>query len=268
MMYNERSGMSSKRISFVLSVLILIGGLVGTAFSRELSQDWASFQVNDRYVVMNNVWGKVHTENKYVQTIIDEKGYFGWKWDWKGEGQWVLAYPEVMCGDSPWNEDKNLHPGFPFKAGSKKMIVDFDIELETTGKCDMAFEFWALSALPSKKENISQEVMIWNYDKTGDSWSWAGSLGTFKSEGVTYDVYYKATHGDDSGANDNKWSYIAFVSQTPVLKGKLKVHEFIDFLMKNKMMTTDNYIANFELGNEIWDGTGTAKIKKYQINVD
>lgn len=260
--------MKRKVTGVFLSALILAAGLSGSAFSREMSQDWASFQVNDRYVVMNNVWGKVHNQNPYVQKIVDEKGYFGWTWDWKGEGQWVLAYPEVMCGDSPWNEDKNLHPGFPFKAGSKKMTVDFDIDLVTTGKCDMAFEFWALSALPSKKENISQEVMIWNYDRTGDSWSWAGSLGSFKSEGITYDVYYKGVHGDDSGANDNKWSYIAFVARTPVMKGKLKVHEFIDFLIKKKVMTKDNYIANFELGNEIWDGTGTAKIKKYEVTVE
>ena len=52
------------------------------------------------------------------------------------------------------------------------------------------------------------------------------------------------------------------------MKGKLKVHEFIDFLIKKKVMTNDNYIANFELGNEIWDGTGTAKIKKYEVTVE
>lgn len=254
--------------TFAASAAVLFFTSFSGAEVSELSNDWDAFIVNEKYRVVNNVWNKNAKTGDYKQSIVKGDDFFGWKWDWIGEKNVVLSYPEVMNGDSPWNEDPNLNPEFPFQAGSKKLIVDFDIDLQTKGKCNMAFEFWALSALPSKKENISQEVMIWNYNKTGDSWTWARYVGKFKADGIVYDVYHRSNHGDESGANSNKWTYTAIVARKPFLKGTLNVHLFIDYLISKKILTKDNYIANFELGNEVRDGTGSAVIKKYDVKVE
>lgn len=100
-----------------------------------------------------------------------------------------------------------------------------------------------------------------------ESSDWAENRGTFVSGGVTYDVYEKKVHGDDSGAHANKWSYTAFVARTTIMKGVFKIEEFFSFMIKNNMMKADNYITNIDLGNEIWYGKGIVKMRKYEIIV-
>ncbi len=239
--------------------------------AKEETSDWAEIKVGKRCVLLNNVWNKNAAKGKYFQRIFtgksEGKDFFGWSWDWKGTDKWVVAYPEVGCGDSPWAAKKNFAPEFPFKAGSKKVTASIDASIEADGKYNMTFQIWAVSKLPAVKENITHEIMIWNFNKTSDSWSWAVNRGTLVSGGVTYDVYEKKIHGDDSGAHTNKWSYTAFVARTPILKGVFNIDEFFDFMIKNNMLKTDNYITNIDIGNEIWYGKGTVKIQKYEVIV-
>jgi len=39
-------------------------------------------------------------------------------------------------------------------------------------------------------------------------------------------------------------------------------------MIKNNMMKADNDITNIDIGNEIWYGKGTVKMRKYEILVN
>ena len=258
--------------------MLLISSIAGLSskepaeiITKTESADWAEIAVGKKCVLLNNVWNKNAATGNYSQKIFTGKSggkdFAGWSWDWKGTDRWVVSYPEIGCGDSPWAAKKNLAPEFPFKAGLKKVTAEIDASIEADGKYNMTFQIWAVSKLPAVKENISHEIMIWNCNKTGDSWSWAVNRGTLVSGGVTYDVYEKKVHGDDSGAHANKWSYTAFVARTRIMKGVFKIDEFFNFMIKNNMLKADNYITNIDIGNEIWYGKGTVKMRKYEVKV-
>lgn len=59
-----------------------------------------------------------------------------------------MAYPEIVYGTKPWEMGEKpytLGGDLPFKAGSKTVTANFNINLQTTGSYDMAFSFWAVS---------------------------------------------------------------------------------------------------------------------------
>jgi hypothetical protein len=238
-----------------------------TVFESE--QDFASTVINGRYRLFNNVWNKGATTGRYRQKIFvnDDNGktIFGWAWKWK-DSSGVATYPEIQAGVSPWNGEAAPDSGFPFPAGSKKLVVDYDITIEASGNYNLAFEFWAVSALPPNKDTISHEVMIWI---AGERLGAAGSeVGKTTVQGTTYSVNLSKNHGDASGANQNTWTIISLLAEKPVLHGPLDIGQIIDYLLKNGFLTPRHYIANLELGDEVMRGTGTTVVRNYAVKVE
>jgi hypothetical protein len=238
-----------------------------TVFESE--RDFASTVINGRYRLLNNVWNKGATTGRYRQKIFvnDDNGktIFGWAWKWK-DSSGVATYPEIQAGVSPWNGEAAPDSGFPFLAGSKKLVVDYDIALEASGSYNLAFEFWAVSALPPSKDTISHEIMIWI---AGERLGAAGSeVGKTTVQGTTYSVNLSKNHGDASGANQNTWTIISLLAEKPVLHGPLDVGQIIDALLKNGYLGPQHYIANLELGDEVMRGTGTTIVRNYAVKVE
>jgi hypothetical protein len=238
-----------------------------TVFESE--RDFASTVINGRYRLLNNVWNKGATTGRYRQKIFvnDDNGktIFGWAWKWK-DSSGVATYPEIQAGVSPWNGEAAPDSGFPFLAGSKKLVVDYDIALEASGSYNLAFEFWAVSALPPSKDTISHEVMIWI---AGERLGAAGSeVGKTTVQGTTYSVNLSKNHGDASGANQNTWTIISLLAEKPVLHGPLDVGQIIDYLLTNGFLTPRHSIANLELGDEVQRGSGTTVVRNYAVKVE
>lgn len=238
---------------------------------KELSADWASLQIAPGYVLVNNVWNKDAADGPYKQSIFLESGpnpAFGWTWQWPSAHGPVVSYPEVIYADKPWDAPRPPMPGFPFKAGTKRMVVDYDISLEATGVYDLAFEFWPTNDFPGKKENIAGEVMVW-IAKGGDKFFPTGVVvGTLDVSGHTFDIYVNKEHTDASGVNSEKWLYMALQSREPILKGPLDFGVIIDYLLEKKMMTKDQWIIGLELGNEVQTGKGKCTVRNYKVTVD
>ena len=231
-------------------------------------QAFASTVVNGRYRLFNNVWNKGATTGRYRQKIFvnDDNGkpVFGWAWKWR-DSSGVATYPEIQAGLSPWNGQVVANSGFPFLAGSKKLVVNYDIALQASGSYNLAFEFWALSGLPPGKDTISHEVMIWI---AGERLGAAGSeVGKMTVAGNSFAINLKKNHGDESGVNQNTWTIITLIAEKPILHGPLDVGQIIDFLLKNRYLTERHYIANLELGDEVQRGTGTTVIRNFSIDV-
>lgn len=235
----------------------------------ESEKDFASTVVNGRYRLFNNTWNKGATTGRHRQKIFvnDESGktLFGWAWKWR-DSSGVATYPEIQVGQSPWNGEAAPDSGFPFQAGTKKLVVSYDIALEATGSYNLAFEFWAISAVPASKDTITHEVMIWI---AGERLGAAGNLvGKTTIGGHEFSIFQNKNHGDASGANQNTWTIISLLAEKPILHGPFDIGQIIDFLLKNGYLEPRLFIANLELGDEIQRGSGTTLIRNYAVTVE
>jgi hypothetical protein len=178
----------------------------------------------------------------------------------------VATYPEIQVGYSPWNGEASPDSGFPFKAGTKKVVANYDVALEASGSYNMAFEFWAVSALPPTKNRITHEVMIWI---AGDRLGPAGDpVGKTTIQGNPFNIYMRRNHGDASGANQNTWTIVSLLAEKPLLHGPLDVGQIIDFLLKQGYLNPNLFIANLELGNEVMRGSGSAIVRNFSVTVE
>jgi Glycosyl hydrolase family 12 len=232
-------------------------------------KDFDATVVNGRFRLLNNVWNKGATTGRYRQKIFvnDDNGkpVLGWAWKWR-DSSGVASYPEVMVGQSPWNGEAAPDSGFPFQAGTKNLIVSYDIALEATGSYNLAFEFWAISRPPASKDTITHEVMIWI---AGERLGAAGNLvGKTTLGGNTFSIFQNQNHGDASGANQNSWTIVSLLADKPILHGPLDIGQIIDFLLKSHYLDQRLFIANLELGDEIQRGSGTTVIRNYAVNLD
>jgi len=235
---------------------------------QETNADWGVLLHQGKYHVINNVWNKGIARGIYRQKVfvesLDGKEVFGWQWSWP-RGRNVMAYPEVVDGDKPWDPPSGVPSEFPFQVGSKKLAVRFDIRLTATGKYTSAFTLWGISNTNNPKDSITQEIMIWNANSGGTP---AGTKrGTLLVSGVSFDVYVNPNQSDNSGANKSHWTYVAFVAQTPVLKGQLDLEVMTDYLLKQGIMGSNTFLTSVELGTEISGGEGTEEFLDYAVMV-
>ena len=234
------------------------------------SEDNAMIALGKGYAVLNNVWNKGATSGPYKESVFREgrpadSAVFGWEWQWPSSTN-VVAYPEVIYGTKPWGPDLGTVDGLPLQIGSRNLTARFDIELDAHGFYNMAFELWFVSGLPPSPQKITHEIMIWNVNHYGDP---AGiRVDTVTIGGVVYDVFVREGHGDASGKNANRWTYIAFSARTPVLKGFLPLGSFIDYLLARNILNRNLYITSVELGNEIMEGDGKVRVKDYAIDLN
>jgi hypothetical protein len=232
-------------------------------------KDYATTVIGDRYRLVNNVWNKGATTGHYRQKIFvnDDNGkpVFGWVWKWR-DSSGVATYPEVQMGVSPWNGEAGPDSGFPFKAGTKKVVANYDIDLQASGAYNLAFEFWTVSGLPVSKDTIAHEVMIW---VAGETLGAAGSeVAKATIAGNAFSVNLKKNHGDASGANQNTWTIISLLADKPILHGPLDVGAIIDYLIENKLLDRKLWIANLELGDEVQRGSGMTVVRNFSVTVE
>ncbi len=250
------------------ALLMLCSGKAGDGM-HEMGADWASVTLDGGYFLYNNVWNKDAAHGPHQQSIfwgaVAEKPAFGWQWHWPSSDG-VVAYPEVIYGDSPWDQKpRRAAPLLPLRLGSRRLTVDYDISVEASGICNTAFEFWTVSSLPASPSVITHEVMIWidNKDMTpAGVWTDVFTLG-----GTTYDMFVRESHGDASGKNPQKWTYVAFLARKPVLKGPLDISAFAAFLQSRKLLGRALYMTGLELGNEVVTGSGRTEVRGYTVAI-
>jgi len=239
---------------------------VGGSIIQETNADWGVLLYQGKYRVINNVWNKGIASGAFRQKVflemLDGQEAFGWQWSWP-RGWDVMAYPEVVYGDKPWDPPSGVPSEFPFRVSSKNMAVRYDIRLTATGTYTMAFTLWGIANINNPKSSITHEIMIWTANRGGTP---AGTKrGTLLMSGVNFDVYVNPNQSDNSGANKSRWTYVAFVAQTPLLKGQLDLNSMTDYLLKQGIMAPNTFLTSVELGTEISGGEGKAEILDYTV---
>jgi hypothetical protein len=90
-------------------------------------------------------------------------------------------------------------------------------------------------------------------------------MDTIQVDSTSYSVYKTENHGDN--VNSNKWTYIAFVADKPLLKGPLDITKFLDYLIDKKILPKDRFITSLEFGNEVVYGQGLVEISDFSVQV-
>jgi len=241
---------------------------VSGKITAETAEAWGVLEYQGRYRVINNVWNKGAATASYKQTVfletIDGKSGLGWRWNWP-DGRTVVAYPEVVCGDKPWDPPSPIKNQFPFQVRSKRVAADFDLTINATGVYNLAFTLWLISDPANPRGSITHEIMIWTANHGGTP---AGiKRAAAYIHGASFDLYVNPNQTDNSGANRNTWTYIALAAQRPLLKGSLDIRACLDHLLETGLISTNSFVASLELGTEVSGGIGSVEVRDYSINI-
>jgi hypothetical protein len=227
---------------------------------KEMCHDWAGLFIGE-FIIENNVWGKADITD-YKQCIFQEAGdtlTFGWSWNWPSADGSVKAYPEIIYGNKPWAQSSTT-PNLPIQLSEmNEIIVTYDTVTEATGVYNFAFDIWITFSDEINPENISREIMIWVNN--------AGMIPAGEATDIiTIDGEKYAFYAGD--VNTGEWLYVAFVKEVKSESAMLNIHNFLTYLIENEYMSSEEYLASIEFGNEIVQGSGEVVFYNYTINMN
>ena len=230
--------------------------------------EWKVLKLGE-YELHNNVWGKGSITN-FRQCVFTKKPalsdyQFGWSWNWPEVDYTVKSYPSVLYGRKPWNDYSTTHR-LPVKVSKLESLkVEYALSEQSVGAMNLLLELWVTDTPTPSPYNRTREIAIHMYQK-----EWPAQGGDFVESLVIDETRYDF-HKNDAiivPGDDHKWAYLAFVnSGWPKYQAKVDVKKFVDYLVENGHMSKDEYIVSVELGNEITEGQGETKVKKFQVDV-
>ncbi len=228
-------------------------------------------------LLYNNVWNKQAAKNKtHSQCLIErafkDKKQYGWSWDWPAGNRVIYAYPQIKVGASPWQPTPNFNDAFPAQIDAlKSLSLSFQLDILTTSNYNIASSMWVtkspVSGTEPQPSSIAAEIMVWTY-ATSNHFNPAGQkTDEFTLGNNTWEVWVNKNWKDASGANDNKWIYIAFKAKTNSFSQNIDMLGLLNYAVAKQLIQSDYYVADIELGNEIMGGKGVAWVNSFNVSV-
>lgn len=227
--------------------------------------------------LLNNTWNRASAgSGPWQQCLLsrdgaDGKPEFGWSWNWPTKDG-LYAYPELIVGRSPWRPGRGNDARFPRRlADTRSLRIGYEVELQTSGKLNVATEFWITDAAADPAtagpESIRAELMIWTYASPGLVSS-DGPVATVVIDGATWHVHHKAGWGDASGGSAHRWTLISYLAARPTLKTRFDAARFFDDAVARGWLHPQQAVAGVEFGNEIVSGAGSIWVKTFDLTVE
>ena len=204
---------------------------------------------------------------------LDANTQYGWYWQWPEDGDKVYAQPQITLGNSPWLSHNQIKAGYPISVNQlEKLDIDYSLDILTDGELNLTTTLWLTHSdtiqLENDKSTIAAEVMIWTYASDDFHADPAGEeVGEITIDGVEWEVWVDQNWHDTSGNNDNNWVYLAFRTTEPLMQIKFDAAEMLRHGIEQKLITSDLYIADIQLGTKIMSGTGQVWLNHYQVDV-
>jgi hypothetical protein len=233
--------------------------LTPTIVWEKSCDDWAELRCGE-IIVSNNVWGKGDVTNATQCVSAREangKCQFKWEWVWPDSGSGaVRAYPEIIYGWKPWASASTTDK-LPVKIRDITAInLDLDVFVRADGACNTAFDLWLTASPTPRPGNITHELMIWLSNVGWDPGS--GNIDTVEIEGVDYKLYK---------APMQTWTYISFARVLPRTSGRLNIAAFLQYLVEHHYISSSEYLASIEFGNEIIVGKGATYVNQFDMQI-
>jgi hypothetical protein len=165
----------------------------------------------------------------------------------------------------PWSGGASTDARFPIKVSDVGALsLEYEVETSATGSYNLAPEIWLTDSARPNPKSITSEVMFWmDYAEGARP---AGSIiDHVELDGVTYELWREESIGAD--ANGKGWQLLSFKSPERQLKGRIDIAALLRHLTAAKLVSTSDYVASVEFGNEIMGGTGTTWIHHFDVRV-
>jgi len=231
--------------------------------------DWATIDLGG-YLLNNDVWGKRGLTG-YSQCIYEipgrkeSEGGFGWTWDWPRAFDGVKSYPSVFFGRDLWSHQATTTALPKAISQLRHIYVNYKIKSTHTGAVNLLLESWITrNPSPGHRDRLGElAIQLYQID-------WPGQEGKYiedvKIGGVDFAFYLsKTTHAP---GDPDRWTYYGFVHKPPtILKARLDIMQFVNYLVRKGYVDAGSYIATVELGNEIDHGEGRTEVESYSVSV-
>jgi hypothetical protein len=119
-------------------------------------------------------------------------------------------------------------------------------------------------AEPNPKD-ISTDLMIWTDGFAFDPFG--TQVGRTSIDGLDFEVWLARDLGDDS-ADGPRWNYVAYRSTSKHLGASLDLNAFLRHAVEQGFVSSDHYVSDVEVGNEIMSGVGETWIKAIDLDVE
>lgn len=217
----------------------------------------------------NNPWGMQNNPTASGQACLytsksGDPFLAGIEWDYQNQGGGVLAYHQLWIGKKPWWKGGTSDDRFPMllekAAFDTPIVVDYGYTVEATGSWNAAFDLWICNNPRCAVEDIVAEVMVW----TAKDGTQAFPAGDTKERNP--DVEWTFFQGQ------GQWPIYTFLckdaTNSPRNDGPLSIGLFLKDLISRGLLVMNSqqlWVASVEMGFEIWDGKGRARITKLAV---
>lgn len=233
---------------------------------------WTSvFAAPWRYT--NDQWGADKAAGAFEQCLLTRETadglQIGWTWSWPGFDPTVFAYPSATFGWKPWAGGASTDARFPMRLGDLVALdLSYEVETEAEGSHNLGAEIWLTREAPTStaanSSIITHEVMFWLEHEHAQPP--AGSVVDEPTlNGISYELWKEANIGAES--NGQGWPVLSFTTSKPQLKGRVPIHTFVEYLIDKGELSSDEYLASVEFGNELSGGSGTTWVKQLELAV-
>ncbi len=220
------------------------------------NQKFKSYRLN------NNLWGKAKIRKGTASLCTYKKGdLIGWEWKVPKQAGGVVGYPAVQVGPGPW-ENSNFMKEFPKKVKDiTKLSVIYNADyVLPVKKYNLSFDLWLSESLPSSKEKISTEIMIWEDEKRFGSHG--KKVDYIRTPFGEYEVRKDYLKNDEWGQD---WNYIAFLRKDKRNKGTVDLAYLLNYLQQKGWINPQHYLMSIEFGNEISNNNGFTILREFKV---
>lgn len=232
--------------------------------------DWATIE-RGTLKYFNNNWAKNKAQGKFEQCLLQRKTdggqQFGWSWAWPGFDQLGFAYPAIVVGRTPWS-DKTTDARLPLSVSSiPRLTLSYAVDTQATGKYSLSVSLWLLTPSETPEQpiprRIANEIIVWLDYGRPSSDPIGTQVGSPTVDGVVYELWHKASHGD---RGDGKgWPIYYFKSMSPATQGVVNLTPILGYLVAEGAVDPDELVTSVEFGNELMGGEGTTWVRDFKI---
>jgi hypothetical protein len=232
----------------------------------EKSEPWSRIQQGE-YLIENNVWNtSAMGQRAWRQAIFTDPatGAMGWRWDFDAAADDVVfkSYPQIIYGQKAYAAYTSTTSRLPAPLAGLRVRFEYDYRIEAMGRYNLSTDITFTDKPVAAEKHTRAKLMIW-LETVGVEF-FPGRTKRLEIGGQMHDAFIDPQH---DGA-DGRWTFIALRPLTPVSRGSIAVHDYIDALIALGALRPGWYLSSVEIGSEIATGRGEVLFRRFAVSVE